>query len=100
MSVRRPLAISALTGLTLAALASPAAAGQPVNPEWHNPAYWGDGCSKVEYDYDTRTLDVAPGTMVVVKAGTMYYEYSGGFYGQTVEFPKDISFVITCPPVS
>lgn len=100
MSVRRPLAMSALAGLTLAALASPAAAVQPVNPEWNNPAYWGDGCSKVEYDYETRTLDVAPGTMVVVKAGTVYYEYSGGFYGQTVEFPKGISFVITCPPIS
>lgn len=100
MNLRRTLATSALACFALAGLAGPAAAVQPVNPEWNNPTFWGEDCTKVEYNYETRTLWVEPGTHVIVKAGTEYYEYHGGYYGQTVEFPKGISFVITCPPMS
>lgn len=95
--IRNTLITSAVAGIALAGLAGPASAG--VDPALNNPAYYGANCTKVEFVDGTKTYFVPANTTVYIKAGTVIYTFSGGATGQTVTIPKDISFVITCPPV-
>jgi hypothetical protein len=96
--IRYTLITGAVAALAVATFgAAPASAG--VDPTLNNPAHYGANCTKVEYVDGTKTYFVPANTTVYIKAGTVVYPFSGGATGQTVTLPKDISFVITCPPV-
>ncbi len=92
--IRTTLITSAVTGIAMVGLAAPASAG--VDPALNNPANYGPTCTKVEYVDGTKTYTAPAGSTVYIKAGTVIYQLDGG---ETITLAKDISFVITCPPV-
>ena len=95
----KALVASAFVGFALTAVASPAMAG--VNPVLNDPAHYGSNCTKVEYVDGTTSYVVQPGDTVYIKTGTVITAYTNTTGAPvTLTFPKDISFVITCPGTS
>ena len=95
---RKTAIAGAFAGMALAAtLAGTALAVPSDNP--NDPAYYGPNCTKVEYVDGTTSLVVQPGVTVYIKYGTTIQTYTNITNAPvTLTFPKDISFVITCPP--
>lgn len=89
------------------ALAAPASAATEHCPDHSSP-----GVTKVELNYETKTLSLAPGTLICVKAGTQVSGLvtvgSSGVYTQDFAFnkkgkPLGISYYVVykkkyCPP--
>jgi hypothetical protein len=93
----KALIAGALAGMAVtAALAGTAIAGPGDNP--NDPAHYGPDCAKVEYVDGTKSYVVQPGDTVYIKTGTVITPYTNNTAAPvTLDFDKDISFVITCP---
>lgn len=93
--IKKSLAVAALAVTALAGLAGPAAAG--VDSTLNHPStYESEGvtCTKVNFVDGTTYYEVPEGVLfVVIKTGTTYTTLVSG---DSLTFPKDISFVITC----
>jgi len=98
LRIRKALIAGAFAGMAVAGtLAGTALAVPGANP--NDPAYYGPNCTKVEYVDGTTSLVVQPGVTVYIKYGTTIQTYTNITNAPvTLTFPKDISFVITCPP--
>jgi hypothetical protein len=95
---RKAIIAGAFAGMALAGTFAGTALAVPgENP--NDPAHYGPNCTKVEYVDGTTSFVVQPGVRVIIKTGTTLTDYTNTTDEPvTLTFPKDISFVITCPP--
>ena len=92
------LIAGAVAGMALTATLAGTALAGPGGDNPNNPAYYGAGCTKVEYVDGTTSYLVPAGVTVYIKAGTVIYPFGPYAVDTLVEVPtgKDISFVISC----